>query len=162
LLELNKNERTAANGPSHEELVRHLVFCIEEQGLEMEAADLYGHTKPKPVKMGLRPGRSRPDVVAKDGRRTVFGVGLLPSEIGAAYLPEKLATLAQKCRLLVICVSEDAAQQALDMLFNREQLAHRPKMRLLRHPLGKWEDPPKTMGPKTHYGPDFAPVVVRK
>jgi hypothetical protein len=150
------------SGPTHEELVRHLLRAMEEEGLEIEAADLYGRAKPKPVKAGLRPGRSRPDVVARDGRRTVFGLALLPSDISAGHMPEKLATLAQKCRLLVICVSEDAAQQALDTLFNREGMPHRPKMRLLRHPALKWEDPPKTTAPNARYGPNFAPVVVRK
>jgi hypothetical protein len=156
-----RNESTNAK-PSREELVRHLLRAMEEQGLEIEAADLYGRAKPKPVRLGLRPGRSRPDVMARDGRRTAFGLALLQSDIGAAHMPEKLATLAQKCRLLVICVSEDDAQHALDTLFNRERLAHRRKMRLLRHPRLKWEDPPKTTAPKTRYGPDFAHVVVRK
>jgi hypothetical protein len=161
MLELSKNEQNSTQGPSHEDLVRQLVRSMEEQGLEIEAAELYGRAKPKPVKVGLRPGRSRPDVVARDGRRTVFGLALLPSDISAAHMPEKVATLAQKCRLLVIVVSEDAVQQALDTLFNRERLAHRPKMRLLRHPALKWEDPPKTTAPQ-RYGPDFAHVVVRK
>jgi hypothetical protein len=135
---------------------------MEEQGLEIEAADLSGREKPKPVKRGLRPARSRPDVVASDGRRTVFGVALVPSDIADQHMPEKLATLAQRCRTLVICVAEEAAQQTLDTLFNQGRLQHRPKMRLLRHPLAKWEDPPKTVAPQTRYGPDFAPVVVRK
>jgi hypothetical protein len=157
------NESSKANqGPGHEELVRHLVFCMEEQGLEVEAADLPSREKPKPLKRGLRPGRSRPDVVARDGRRMVFGVALPASEIGHSHMPEKLATLAPKCRLLIVCVSSESAQYALDTLFNAPSLPHRPKMRLLRHPLGKWEDPPKTVAPKTHYGPDFAPVVVRR
>jgi hypothetical protein len=149
-------------GPAHEELVRHLVYSMEEQGLEIEAADLYGRAKPKPVKVGLRPGRSRPDVVAKDGRRTIFGEALVSSDIRDPHTPEKMATLAQKCRELVICVSEDAVQHALDALFNRDQLPHRPKMRLLIHPLATWHDPPKTVAPKTSYGPDFAPVVLRR
>jgi len=63
--------------------------------------------------------------------------------------------------MLIICVPEDCGQQALDELFNREQLKHRPKMRLLKHPLAKWEDPPKTIAPRRH-GLDFAPVVVRE
>ena len=149
-------------GPSHEELIRHMVRSMEGQGMEIEAADLSGHAKPKPVKRGLRPARSRPDVVAKDGRRTVFGLALVPADIADPHTPEKLETLAQKCRFLVICVAEEAAQQALDLLFNGEQIPHRPKLRLLKHPLAKWEDPPRTVGPKTRYGPEFAPVVVRR
>jgi hypothetical protein len=156
------DSNNASAESSHEELVRHLIRSMEGQGLEIEAADVSGHAKPKPVKMGLRPGRSRPDVVARDGRRAVFGVALTPTEIGNSHTPEKLATVAQKCRLLVVCVPEEAAQQALDTLFNREKLAHRPKMRLLRHPLARWEEPPKTVAPHTRYGPDFAPVYLRK
>src|SRR5919109_725458 len=140
MLELMKKKHANQSHPgsSHEELVRHLVYSMEEQGLEIEAADLYGRPKPKQVKFGLRPGRSRPDVVAKDGRRTVFGVALTPTEITASHTPAKLETLAQRCRTLVVCVAEEAAQQALDALFNGANIPHRPKLRLLRHPLGKW------------------------
>jgi hypothetical protein len=135
---------------------------MEEQGVEIETADAPGHRKPKPVKRGLRPDRLRPDVVARDGRRTVFAKALESSDIASSYVPEMLATLAQKCRLLIICVPEDAALHAIDALFNTGNLPNRPKMRLLRHPRTKWEDPPKTVAPQTRYGPDFAPVVVRK
>ena len=159
---MGKHEKTPNIGPSHEELTRHMVRSMEDEGFEIEAADVSGRAKPKPVKRGLRPARSRPDVVAKDGRRTVFGEALVPADIADPHTPEKLETLAQKCRLLIICVTEEAAQQALDVLFNAEQIPHRPKMRLLKHPLAKWEDPPKTVAPKTHYGPEFAPVVLRK
>jgi hypothetical protein len=139
--------------------VQHLVRGMVEQGLEIEAADAPGHPKPKPVKRSLRPERSRPDVVARDGRRTVFGEALSASDIGQSHMPEKLATLAQKCRTLVVCVPEAAAQQAIDTLFNRDQMPHRPKMRLLRHPHTKWEEPPKAAGP-TRRGPDIGPHVV--
>jgi hypothetical protein len=157
-----KHERSAYQGPAHQELVRHMVFCMEEQGVEIEAADLDGRPKPKPVKRGLRPARSRPDVVAKDGRRTVFGLALTPAEIAEPHAPEKLEILAQKCRLLIVCVAEEAAQQAIETLFSGAQMSHRPKLRLMRHPLGKWEDPPKTVGPTTRYEPGFASVVVRR
>jgi hypothetical protein len=159
---MGKHEAIPNIGPSHGELIRHMVRSMEEQGLEIEAADVSGRAKPKPVKRGMRPARSRPDVVAKDGRRTVFGVALVPVDIVDRHTPEKLETLAQKCRFLVICVAEEAAQQVVDVLFNGEQIPHRPKMRLLKHPLAKWEDPPKTVAPKARYGPEFAHVVVRK
>jgi hypothetical protein len=146
--------------PPHEELVRHLVRCMEDEGLEIEAADAPGHPKPKPVKRSLRPERSRPDVVARDRRRTVFGEALSVADIGESYIPEKLATLAQKCRLLVICVPESVAQQAIEKLFSGERMPHRPKMRLLRHPRAKWEEPPKQVGSKKPRGPDIGPHVV--
>lgn len=159
---MGKHTSTPNTGPSHEELIRHMIRSMEDEGFEIEAAYVPGRAKPKPVKRGLRPARSRPDVVAKDGRRTVFGEALVPADIVDPHMPEKLEALAQKCRILIICVAEEAAQQALDVLFNGEQIEHRPKMRLLKHPLAKWEDPPKTVSPKTRYGPEFAPVVVRK
>jgi hypothetical protein len=159
---MGKHSTTPNFGPTHEELIRHMIRSMEEEGYEIEAADVSGREKPKPLKRGLRPSRSRPDVVARDGRRMVFGEALAPADIADPHTPEKLEALAQRCRVLIVCVAEEAAQQALEVLFNGVLIPHRPKMRILRHPLAKWEDPPKTVGPKTRYGPEFAPVVVRR
>jgi hypothetical protein len=86
--------------------------------------------------------------VARDGRRTVFGEAKSASEISEAYVPEQLETLARKCRLLVICIPEKAAGEAIDTLFYNAQMSQWPKMRLLRYPGTMWEEPPKAAGRK--------------
>jgi|SRR5215213_5793329 len=114
---------------SHEELVAHLVRCMEEQGLTIEAADAPGYRKPRHIKSGLRRSKVRPDVVALDGRRTIFGVAG-----GTGDLGEMVEALAAKCRIVVICVP----QHATDGLFSDTPSWR--KLRLLKHPHTKWEE----------------------
>ena len=139
--------------PGRKDLVRHLVLCMEQEGFTIEAAGVPGYPKPPQVKrFGLRPGRFRPDVVARDGRRTVFGIAKAGEEIGEAYVPEQLESFAQISRLLVICLPEAAADGAIETLFLKEHLPHWRKMRLLRYPAEKWQEVPKAAGRKAMPG----------
>ena len=132
---------------THQELVEHLVQCMEQQGLTIEAADAPGYRKPGHVKSGLRRSKFRPDVVARDGRRTIFGV---------VHGGDQLEVLAGKCRTLVICVPKAVADEAASTLHNVDmQLA--PKMRLLKHPDTSWQEMPKRL--QTSRPAAFDPVV---
>jgi hypothetical protein len=142
-----RTRRDDSTGPSHEELVLHLVACMEREGLTVEAADAPGYGKPPQLKRGLRPGRGRPAVVARDGRRTILGEVKTAQEMGEGHVPEQLETFASKCRLLVVCVPEGVADEAVSLL-NGADMPHRPKMRLLRYPRAKWDEFPKLAGPK--------------
>ena len=148
LLKMAANARqNNPSGPSHEELVLHLVRCMEREGLTIEGADAPGYSKPRQVKrFGMRPGRARPDVVARDGRRTILGEAKTALEIGDGQVPDQLDAFASKCRLLVVCVPEGAVEEAVALL-NRADMPHRPKMRLLRYPQAKWDEFPKLAGP---------------
>jgi len=154
------DERTSdGNRPLREELVQHLVRCMEEQGLTVEAADAPGYRRPRLVKhFGLRSSRLRPDVIAKDGRRSVFGAVKCGSEIGQAHLAGHLEGLASKCRLLVVCIPEAAADEAMDTLFHQAPMPQRQKIRLLRYPKTRWEDIPKSAVRKVHR-PDPSTLV---
>jgi hypothetical protein len=135
--------------PSQEDLVRHLVLCMEQAGFTIEATDASGFAKPRQVKrFGLRPGRFRPDVVARDGRRTVFGEARSGAEISDKQTSERLETLARHCRLLVICLPEEVADEAIDTLFLKAHLPHWHKMRVLRYPRATWQELPRGAGRK--------------
>jgi hypothetical protein len=127
----------------NEELVEHLVRCMEQEGLTIEAANAPGYRRPRPVKSGLWRARFCPDVVARDGRRVIFGV--VQSEVAASSesFRNQLETFASKCRMLVICVPGHAADRAVEVLFHNADMPHWRKMRLLRHPNAKWQDVPK-------------------
>ena len=154
------DQRTSdENRPLREELVQHLVRCMEQQGLTVEAADAPGYRRPRLVKLfGLRSSRLRPDVIAKDGRRTVFGAVKCGSETGEAHLADHLEGLASKCRLLVVCIPEVAADEAMDTLFRGAPMPQRQKIRLLRYPKTRWEDIPKSAVRKVHR-PDPSTLV---
>jgi hypothetical protein len=141
--------RSKSQKPPREQLVEHLVGCMKRAGVTVEAADASGYKRPRHVKrLGLRQGRFRPDVVARDGRRSVLGVAKSGSELSEAHLPDQLEAFAQKCRLLVVCVTEADAEQALEALFPDTDTPHRLKLRLLRYPRPQWEDVPKAAGRK--------------
>jgi hypothetical protein len=141
----SKTRRSDPAGPSHEELVLHLVRCMEREGLTIEGADAPGYSKPRQMKrLGLR--RARPDVVARDGRRTILGEAKTAQEIGEGHVPGQLDAFASKCRLLIVCVPEGVVNEAVALL-NRADMPHRPKMRLLRYPRAKWDEFPKLAGP---------------
>lgn len=136
-------KRGKAEGPSRAELVEHLVRCMEQQGLTIEAADAPGYRKPGHIKQGLRRSRLRPDVVARDGRRTIFGVAKSEAEASEAHVPDQLETFAGKCRMLVICIPKQAANQAVDTVFHNVDMQLSRKMRLLRHPDANWREVPR-------------------
>src|SRR5881398_2873222 len=127
-------------GALQEELVGHLVRCMEREGLTIEAAHAPGYRKPGNVKPGLSRSRFRPDVVARDGRRTIFGVAKSEAEASKGYVRDQLETFAGKCRMLVICIPEEAANQAVERLFHNPEMQHWRKMRLLRHPDTNWQE----------------------
>ena len=137
-------DKSKAKGPSHDELVAHLVRCMEQEGLTIEAADAPGHKRPGHVKSGLPRSRFRPDVVARDGRRTIFGVAKSEAEASRAHVREQLETFSGKCRMLVICIPQEGADRAVDALFLNKDMVGRQKMRLLRYPDTKWQEVSKT------------------
>jgi hypothetical protein len=149
-----------AKGPLHEELVEHLMHSMEQEGLTIEAADAPGHRRPGHVKAGLRRSRFRPDVVALDGRRTIFGVAMTEAEASNAYVRNQLETFAGKCRMLVICIPQEAADQAVDALFHDADMLRRRKMRLLRYPDTKWQELPRTPQGTTRPSFDHASVIL--
>ena len=150
------------NRAPREELVQHLVRCMEQQGLTVEAADAPGYRMPRLVKLlRRRSSRLRPDVIAKDGRRTVFGAVKCGSEIGEAHLADHLESLASKCRLLIVCIPEAAADEAVDTLFHQAPMPQRQKIRLLRYPKTRWEDIPKSAVRKLHRPDPLTLVHVR-
>jgi hypothetical protein len=128
---------------THQELVEHLVRCMELQGFTIEAADAPGYRKPGNVKSGLRRSRVRPDVVARDGRRTIFGVAKGGAEASDAQVGDQLETFAGRCRMLVICIPKQAANQAGDTRFHSVDVQLSRKMRLLRHPDISWQEMPR-------------------
>jgi hypothetical protein len=151
--------RSEGDRTLREELVQHLVRCMEQQGLTVEAADAPGYKRPRLVKLfGLRSSRLRPDVIGRDGRRTVFGAVRCGSEIGEAHLANQLDSLASKCRLLVVCFPESAADNAIDTLFHQAPMSQRQRIRLLRHPKTRWEEIPKSAVRKLHQ-PDPSTLV---
>ena len=133
---------------TRQELVEHLVRCMEQQGLTIEAADASGYRKPGHVKSGLRRSKSRPDVVARDGRRTIFGI---------VHGGDQLEALAGKCRTLVICVPKAVADEATSTLFHSVDTQLSRKMRLLKHPDTSWQEMPKRL--QASRPPAFDPVV---
>jgi hypothetical protein len=129
-----------------DDLIQHLIGSMEKAGLEVEAADASGYAKPRQTKaLGLRRRRARPDVIAKDGRRTVFGAALADGDAGVS---DHLETLARHCRVLVICISDGDADQAIQTLFFDQHLPHWHKMRILRYPAEGWQELPKAAGRK--------------
>ena len=139
--------KSKTKGPSREELVAHLVRCMEQAGLTIEAADVPGYRRPGHVKPGLPRSRFRPDVVARDGRRTIFGMAMTEGEASRAYVRDQLETFTRKCRMLVICIPQECADQAVDALFLNSDMVRRNKVRLLRHPDTKWQEVLKTPQP---------------
>jgi hypothetical protein len=135
--------QSKVKGPLHEELVWHLVLCMKQEGLTIEAADVPGYRRPGVVKPGLLKSRFRPDVVARDGRRTIFGVAKSAPEASRADVRDQLETFASKCRMLVICIPQEAANQVVSALFHNADMPHWRKMRLLRHPDPKWQEVPR-------------------
>jgi hypothetical protein len=86
----------------------------------------------------------RPDVVARDGRRTIFGVAKSEAEASRARVRDQLETFSGKCRTLVICIPQEGADQAADALSHNADMIGWQKMRLLRHPDTKWQEVPRT------------------
>jgi len=142
------------NAASHEELVAHLVRSMQRQGLTIEAANAPGYRKPGHVKSGRGRSRFRPDVVALDGRRTIFGVAKSGAEASSGDVRDQLEAFASKCRTVVICVPEKAA----DGLVRSSDTPSWRKLRLLRHPSTQWQDMPRT--PRAMTRPAFAPAGV--
>jgi len=132
----------ATHDPSREELVQHLLRVLENQKFEIEAAGVGGHPRPARIRLGLRRARLRPDVVARDGRRSVVGFALDRQLIREPYVPDELDAYAGTCRLLVICVADESADLAIKVLFDKPMPNWR-KMRLLRLPGEKFEEVPK-------------------
>ena len=152
--------RNKAEGPLHGELVEHLVRSMEREGLKIEAADAPGYRKPGYLKSGLRRSRLRPDVVARDGRRTIFGVATSEAEASKADVRDQLETFAGKCRMLVICIPEEGANQAVDTLFRKADMLNWRKMRLLRHPATTWQEAPRRPQASRRPAFDYASVRV--
>ena len=150
--------KSKAQGPSHGELVAHLLRSMEQEGLTIEAADAPGHRK---VKAGLRRSRSRPDVVARDGRRAIFGVAKSAADASKADAQDQLEALAGKCRMLVICIPKEAADQAVDTLFQNADMPLRRKMRLLRYPEARWQELPRRQQATRPPAPGVRVVVER-
>ena len=158
----SNGRRSDGHRALHEELVQHLVRCMEQQGLTIEAADAPGYRKPRPFKrFGLGSSRLRPDVVARDGRRTIFGAAKCASEIGEARVSVELDKLAGKSRLLVVCIPEAGADETIETLFHRTPMPHRQKIRLLRYPKTRWEEIPKSALRKLHHPDPLTLVHVR-
>jgi hypothetical protein len=146
-------------GPPHQELVEHLVRSMEQVGLTIESADAPGYRKPGRVGSGLLRSGCRPDVIARHGRRTIFGVASHDADASKADVRDQLDTLAAKCRMLVICMPLEAADRAGDALFHNPDLLHWRKIRLLRHPDTTWQEAPRRL-PSTKR-PAFDHAVVR-
>ena len=136
-------------------LVEHLVRCMEGAGLEIEAALAPGYRKPSHIKAGFLRSKVRPDVVARDGRRAIFGIAVSNAE---ESVPEHLEVLAGKCRTVVICVSAEAAESVVADLLQDAAKPHWHKMRLLRHPHTQWQEMPRAR-PTTGHA-TFDPVVI--
>jgi hypothetical protein len=120
------------NTRGNDELVAHLVRCMQEQGLVIQEANAPGYRKPGHGKFGLRRSTVRPDVVALDGRRTIFGIVSTTGEVD-----NQLEALAAKCRLVVICVPEKAADRLVTTFSDTPSWR---KLRLLKHPHTIWEE----------------------
>jgi hypothetical protein len=138
------------------ELVEHLVRCMEAAGLEIEAAGAPGYRKPGHIKGGFLRSKLRPDVVARDGRRAIFGVAVSSPE---ECVREQLEVLAGKCRTVVICVSAEAAGPAVDDLLQDAGKPHWRKMRLLRHPQTQWQEMPRRRPTGATINPAITVVV---
>ena len=149
-----------AKGPSHQELVEHLIRSMEQEGLTIEAADAPGHRRPGHVKAGLRRSRFRPDVVARDGRRTIFGVAKSEAEASHRYVRDQLETFAGKCRMLVVCIPRESAHPAVDALFDDADMLRWRKVRLLRHPDTRWQAVHRTRQAALRPTSDHASVIV--
>ena len=122
---------------------------MELQGLKIEAAAAPGYRKPAPVKGGLLQSKLRPDVMAREGCRAVFGVAMTMVEASKKDMRDELEIIASKCRKVVICVSEDAADQAVACLLQDADKQHLRKVHLLRPPQNTWQEmpkPPRTPG----------------
>ena len=119
------------NTRSKEELVAHLVRSMQQHGLVIQEANAPGYRKPGHIKSGLRRSKVRPDVVALDGRRTIFGIVSSKGDVD-----DQLEALAAKCRVVVICLPEKAA----DGLVTISETPSWRKLRLLRYPHTDWEE----------------------
>jgi len=137
-----------AEGPLHEELVEHLLRCMEQAGMSIEAASAPGHPKPAPVtRLGLRPRRFRPDAVARDGRRTIMGEAMTAAELADGKSANRLETLSRNCRILILCIPDGAAEETVASLLRSAGMPH-AKGRLLRYPRESWEELPRTADPR--------------
>ena len=125
-------------GPLREVLVEHLLHLMEHESCTIDAAGVPGYPRPRRLKLGIRRSRLRPDVMARDGRRTILGIVLNESQMREA-LPDQLDAFARNCRLLVICVTEEVADEAIGIL-SRRPTPHWGRMRLLRYPETTWEE----------------------
>ena len=99
------------------------------------------------MRRGLKRARLAPDVVARDGRRSVLGFALDPQQFRQPSVPNELDTYAGTCRMLVICVAEENSNAAIHVLFDKPMPNWR-KMRLLRRPGTKLEEVAKLSGEK--------------
>jgi hypothetical protein len=125
-------------------LVEHLLTAMQHEGLTVEAAATPGHADPAAMKVGaLRLGRVRPDVAARDQRRTVFGAVLTRDEVDESRTRGRLEALARGCRILVVCLPVDMADRAIEALFDHGDVPHRGKIRLLRYPDTSWAELPR-------------------
>ena len=112
---------------------------MEEQGFTIEAAAARSHRRPGRIRLRLRRARLRPDVVARDRRRAILGFALDEELMREPYVPAELDAYAATCRLLVICVAQETANQAIHYLFEKPVPNWR-KMRLLKCPGTELED----------------------
>ncbi len=121
---------------------------MQSEELAIEAAGVPGYPRPRRARLGLRRARLRPDVMAQDGRRAIFGIALNRQQIHEPYVPDELDAYARKCRMLVICVAREVSEKAIDVLF-QTPTPHWRKMRLLRYPGTKLEEVSKAADQKT-------------
>jgi hypothetical protein len=122
-----------AQSAPREQLVEHLLRVMEQQGFTIEAASVRGHRAPGRMRRGLKRTRLAPDVVARDGRRSILGIALDRQQLREPHVSKELGTYAGTCRMLVICVAQEQANAAIHVLFDNPMPNWR-KMRLLRCP----------------------------
>jgi hypothetical protein len=140
--------KPAGEAPLHDELVQHLLRCMEKAGMEIGAASAAGYGRPAPVtRLGLRPRRWRPDVVARDGRRAVFGAAMTEDELAGSKAGDRLGTLSRNCRTLILCIPADVEEEAVETMLRGSDMPH-AKGRLLRYPRETWEELPKSADPR--------------
>ena len=128
---------------ARESLVQHLVDCMEQEGLVVEAARLPGHKRPGAVKRGFVRSGPRPDAVGRDGRRAILGVAVSDRELADSEFPVHLEALAGKCRTLLVCLPDASADEVVNTVIRKGQVPSWRKLRLLRHPSTKWAEVPR-------------------
>jgi len=119
-----------AEGELHKRLVLHLADTLKGRGDLVQAVAAPGYAHPREVfRWRWSPGRI-PDVVARDGRRRVFGDAKLHAADVKRSLSQ-LTLLATLSRELVICVPEAELQATAEVLDDAWGLRHFGRLRLL-------------------------------